>query len=110
MEYAKNLRLGGYDDWRLPTMKELGEVVTLCGGEVVTFDGEYDVGKCDGNWENTQYQKDYEAKRFDINSYWSSATYSGSTSNAWLVYFSNGAVYVGIKTDSYYVRAVRSGQ
>lgn len=25
-EYAKNLRLGGYDDWRLPTIVELSKV------------------------------------------------------------------------------------
>ena len=25
-EYAKNLRLGGYDDWRLPTIDELSKV------------------------------------------------------------------------------------
>jgi len=32
MEYAKNLRLGGYDDWRLPTIEELKDVVRSCGG------------------------------------------------------------------------------
>jgi len=26
VEYAKNLRLGGYDDWRLPTIIELSKV------------------------------------------------------------------------------------
>ena len=29
MAYAKNLRLGGYDDWRLPTREELKLVLTL---------------------------------------------------------------------------------
>ena len=32
MEYAKNLRLGGYDDWRLPTIEELKAVVRECCG------------------------------------------------------------------------------
>ena len=36
MEYAKNLRLGGYNDWRLPTIEELKEIVTLCGGSIYT--------------------------------------------------------------------------
>jgi len=35
MEYAKNLRLGGYDDWRLPTIEELKEVVSFCGGIIL---------------------------------------------------------------------------
>ena len=32
MDYAENLRLGGYDDWRLPTIKELEDIVQSCGG------------------------------------------------------------------------------
>ncbi|MDQ7046626.1 MAG: DUF1566 domain-containing protein [Sulfurovum sp.] len=32
MEYAKNLRLGGYDDWRLPTIEEFEKLVILSFG------------------------------------------------------------------------------
>ncbi len=31
-KYANNLRLGGYDGWRLPTIEERMEIVTLCAG------------------------------------------------------------------------------
>jgi len=31
LEYAKNLREGGYDDWRLPTIEELGELMAQRG-------------------------------------------------------------------------------
>ena len=40
MEYAENLRLGGYDDWRLPTIDELEFIVDFCGG-IVTNMGAY---------------------------------------------------------------------
>ena len=107
MEYAKNLRLGGYDDWRLPTIKELGEVVTLCGGEVVTFDDEYDDGKCDGNWENTQYHEAYKTKGFTSDLYCSSTTGARGTSSAWVVRFGSGRAFSSDKPSTHYVRCVR---
>ena len=36
MEYARNLKLGGFTDWRLPTIEELKElykIQTICGIE-----------------------------------------------------------------------------
>jgi hypothetical protein len=42
--------------------------------------------------------------------YWSSTTYAPNTSNAWYVSMSSGNVSNIIKTNNYYVIAVRSGQ
>jgi len=110
MEYAKNLRLGGYDDWRLPTKEELGEVVTLCGGELVTFVANDWKEKEDKNLENVLYQEAYKAIGFDSNAYWSSTTVVGDEYRAWYIYFRNGFDNWGSKSNSYYVRCVRDGQ
>ena len=110
MEYAKNLRLGGYDDWRLPTKEELGAVVTLCGGEFAGYvdkDWEYIMGK---NKANENYQANYEAKGFASRNYWSSTTYAGNSSNAWLVHFYYGRQNRNDKSRSTSVRCVRAGQ
>ena len=42
--------------------------------------------------------------------YWSSTTHAGNTSYAWYVFFGSGDAYAYYKSNSHYVRAVRSGQ
>jgi len=101
MEYAKNLRLGGYDDWRLPTIEELGDVVRLCGGEL---------GNEFENIDNEAYQESYKEKGFTSNSYWSSTTHVNYSYAAWPVYFGSGGQLYHRKSGSFYVRCVRAGQ
>ena len=110
MEYAKNLRLGGYDDWRLPTIEELGAVVTLCGGELVDYSDDDWEDIWDKNRANENYQANYGAKGFASSNYWSSTTYAGFSSYAWSVYFYYGRQRNNDKSTSYYVRCVRAGQ
>ncbi len=98
MEYAKNLRLGGYDDWRLPTIEELGEVVTICGG---------DLDDSDRNEENIQYQEAYKAIGFTFYRYWSSITHDYYTRDAWVVDFESGYTGYGDKASTSLVRCVR---
>ncbi len=109
MKYAKNLRLGGYDDWRLPTIEELGEVVTLCGGEFLRED-DYSSEKRDRNIENALYQEAYKVKGFASNFYWSSITYKNNKYIVWGANFSRGDTNYSLKSYSYYVRCVRAGQ
>ena len=106
MEYAKKLRLGGYDDWRLPTREELREVVTLCGG-VAMNDDEDDL---DGtkNIANEAYQANYQEKGFIPDGYWSSTTTADRSDSAWIVNFE---YCIGtndyIDSATYHVRCVR---
>jgi len=88
-----NAHFGGYDDWRMPTVKELSTLVNS-GNYNLAIDSDYFPGTVSSN-------------------YWSSTTCANLTLYAWRVNFSygDGSVYYRhYKSSSYYVRAVRSGQ
>ena len=91
IDYCADLHLGGYSDWRLPTIKELS---TLVNSNI----------PYPGPTINTAYFPDTVASR-----YWSSTTYAYGTSYAWDVDFHYGGVGSYGKASSSYVRAVRSG-
>ncbi len=109
-EYAKKLRLGGYDDWRLPTVEELSSIVTLCGGEFVTMDDDDRKDKWDRNIENESYRTNCSEKGFSLNYYWSSTTVVGSENNAWYVCFGFGDNCWDYKSNKIRVRFVRDEQ
>ncbi|MBR6421957.1 DUF1566 domain-containing protein [bacterium] len=89
MEYAKNLKLGGFADWRLPT----------CSGDE---DDETTNNELHGIWRASEAL----GILVDYRWYWSGAEYSASF--AWYVYFgSSGSVYYYGKYNSSYVRCVR---
>ena len=83
----------GHDDWRLPTIAELQSVVDLyatgCGSGSPCIDPVFG-----------PTQSDY---------YWSSSTFQGGPSGAWVVGFGGGHPYADGKTGTSYVRAVRAG-
>ncbi len=112
MEYAENLRLGGYDDWRLPTIEELNKVVILCGGISIKYEyGVDDYGEIvDKNIANETYQANYEEKGFASNDYWSSTTPANYSNLAWSVYLYDGYQCHYGKPTNFYVRCVRVGQ
>jgi flagellar biosynthesis GTPase FlhF len=112
MEYAKNLRLGGYSDWRLPTVDELKEVVRSCGGTSVEHSDKNFYSILDKNKANFSYQSCYKNKGFkndDWYWYWGSTSISGGTDYGWLVDFDNGGVYYYRKDGNDYLRCVRVG-
>ncbi|CAA6798889.1 MAG: Unknown protein [uncultured Sulfurovum sp.] len=107
MEYAKNLRLGGYDDWRLPTIEELKEVIFSCGGIVIAqHDDNLKVVRAKNN-SNKLYQECHKSKGFSSIYYWSSSINVNDTSDAWGINFYGGDTYSFYKNGSVEVRCVR---
>ncbi len=78
--YCKELILGDFKDWRMPTKDEL---------------------------KNLSLQKEY-LKNVGSNWYWSDTTNSMNSELAWSIFFDNGDGYADFKNVSNYVRCVRN--
>ncbi|HOW51312.1 MAG TPA: DUF1566 domain-containing protein [bacterium] len=89
INYCTNLSYAGYDDWHLPTRKELATLL--------------DYGHANPAIDTTAFP---DAKNA---SYWSSSPYAPNADGAWNVSFSLGSEGNTFKTDAMYVRCVRDG-
>ncbi len=110
MTYSKNLRLGGYDDWRLPTIDELKVLVKECGGINLTWGDDDWRTISNKNIANESYQINYEKKGFVSYGCWSSTTYADDIDVAWCISFNSGSQGGYRKRGSNYVRCVRDRQ
>jgi len=86
-DWCAGLRIGGHEDWRMPTIRELLTLV--------------DYERCKPAADPALGLQSYD--------YWSSSTYQGSPGNAWVVYFFGGDTNADFKTLNGYVRGVRAG-
>ena len=86
---CKEMRLGGYEDWRIPTIKELLGIVDY---------NKYDPALVDG------------FAVAESNYYWSSTQYMGDTDKVWGVDFKDGSSDGNGKQYDRRVRCVRTAK
>jgi len=94
---------------KLPTIIELKEVVTSCGGLHTQFDDSNHKYIENKNRVNNSYQECYQKKGFiysTSNYYWSSDIYLYNYNTSWTINFTTAVQSYNDKENSYYVNCI----
>ena len=86
-EYCSSLTLNGYTDWKLPTIKELQQIVDINKAKPAVND---------------------QFKFTEPSSYWSNSQDLTNKNYAWYVGFKTGATFKDSKDYDCYIRCIRS--
>jgi len=115
-EAAQQCNYSGYTDWRVPTIGEIQSLVYSSTGFPKTWNDTG--GGCEGYYQKPTLcleafpwsdLDDQEDKYWD-SIVWSSSPLADDSGSAWGVYFSGGGTGSYDRSNSIYVRLVRSGQ
>jgi hypothetical protein len=87
VKLCQELHLAGYDDWRLPTVKEIETIITISQDTPPVENGFKNIG-------GSGY-------------YWTSSEHESSEAFAWMMNFKRGYEYSNYKTYERHVRCVR---
>lgn len=87
IEYAKQYRKDGYDDWRIPSLHEWFTILSYKNNKI-----------------------DLSMVKLNASSYWSSTTNTSHQDYAWYVYLGYGYVSSTNKSSSFCIKCVRGGQ
>lgn len=105
LDFANNLSLCGYTDWRLPNINELESLVDVSKYNIYELDCLADASKC-----TPSIPTGHPFVNVQPDGYWSSTTHAKFTDSAWYIYMFNGGLYKGSKWGYFYVWPVRGGQ
>jgi len=122
MDYCENLSLGGYEDWRLPSLSELRSIVSGCkdmepdsscgaGDECTTLDCSTGCNSCEKNsGPSDGCYWVLGLHGYCDNYHWTATPFGGIENYVWQIGFSHAAINGYVNSSKNYARCVRNAE